>query len=251
MNCNHMRQVLDAWLDGEIDRGTAADIEQHLAQCPACDARRQARDDLRAQVRQAAPYYRAPAALRAAVRDRVLAPPQAPAWLRPRWWHAGVLALASALAGVGVGVWWSAPTRDGLMPEQIVASHVAALRDPQRLITVASTDQHTVKPWFEGKVDFAPAVPDLAAQGYMLLGARLDHVGERQAAAVVYRIRKHVIDLYCWRAASYASTPPTLASARGFGMVTWSEGGLRYVAVSDVERDDLTRFAELVRQRIP
>ena len=121
-------------------------------------------------------------------------------------------ALVSALAGYWVGR--PAPTA---LREHLVASHVASLGDARHLTEVASGDRHTVKPWFQGKVDFAPTVRDLSSDGFVMLGARLDHVADRQAAAVVYRVRNHVINLFVWRATA-GDEPFVVSAARGFNL---------------------------------
>ena len=219
MNCTRMRQVLDAWMDSELDAATADDIEQHLGQCPVCLALRGERDALRRQVRAEAPHYEAPPALRPAILKR-LDQAQSPARPAPparRWLHTAAVASVAAIAGLLAGLWIAHPVADDSLREHIVASHVASLSDPHRLITVESTDQHVVKPWLQGKIDFAPVVRDLTPDGYALLGARLDHVGDRQAVAIVYRKHNHVINLFAWRAADYASEALAVQSARGFG----------------------------------
>ena len=247
MNCARLRQVLDAWLDGEIDRATGGEIEAHLVSCAACAALKRERDGLRGLVRTGAPYHRAPPALERAVRRSLAAasdgragPPR-----RPTWLQAGALAVIAALASALAGFWIGSPAPDRSLREHVVASHVASLGTSRNLTEVASADRHTVKPWFQGKVDFAPAVRDLSGDGYTLLGGRLDHVADRQAAAIVYRVRNHVINLFVWRGT--ASEPITVSAERGFNLVTWSDGGLGYAAVSDVEAQDLERFARLVR----
>ena len=163
------------------------------------------------------------------------------------WLGAGALATIAALLGLLAGYWLARPLPDDSVREHLVASHVASLNTPQRLITVESTNQHVVKPWMQGKIDFAPVVRDLSTGGYTLLGARLDHVGDRQAVAIVYRMRNHVINLFVWRAADYTAEALAMQSARGFGMATWADGGLHYAAVSDIERADLEGFARLMQ----
>ena len=138
------------------------------------------------------------------------------------------------------------PQLESSPAEQVVASHVASLGPARRLVEVASTDRHVVKPWFQGKVDFAPVVRDLSAEGYALLGGRLDHVAEGQAVAIVYKVREHVVSLFVWRAANPRDEPLALSSARGFSVASWSEAGLRFAAVSDAEAREIEHFARLV-----
>ncbi len=264
MNCARLQQVLDAHIDGELDYATTAEITAHLAECASCDALREQRSALRQALRAHAPHFKAPAALAPAIRrslDRAILQSatklQSPATVRGAglsWLHAAALASVAALAGLIAGYWLAQPLPDDPLRDSAVASHVAALTPARQLIQVASSDRHTVKPWFQGKIDFVPPVKDLAGDGYGLIGGRLDQVADKPAAAVVYQVRKHVINLFVWRATDKAPNYPTAdattaiatASVRGFSVTTWAAGGLRFAAVSDVDGRDLTRFAQLV-----
>jgi len=249
VNCARLRQVLDAWIDGELDHATSAEIGSHLDSCAACAALRRERNELRAQVRNGAQYHRAPAAFESALRRRLVAAADAGKGprQRPSWLQAASLALAAALVSALAGYWIGGPAPDSTLREHVVASHVASLGNARHLTEVASGDRHTVKPWFQGKVDFAPTVRDLSEHGYVLQGGRLDHVADRQAAAIVYRVRNHVINLFVWRASGGDEALATSA-ARGFNLATWSEAGLGFAAVSDVDVRDIERFARLVQR---
>ena len=247
MNCARLRQVLDAWIDGELDHATGAEAGSHLESCPACASLKRERDELRARVRRGAPYHRAPAALQSSLRRRLAgAVDKRNVQRRPSWPQAAALACAAAIVSALAGYWLGRPAPEGTLREHVVASHVAALGNAAHLTEVVSADRHTVKPWFQGKVDFAPTVRDLSAQGFVLLGGRLDHVADRQAAAIVYRVRNHVINLFIWRART-GEEPFAVSAVRGFNLATWSEAGLGYAAVSDVDVRDIERFAQLVR----
>lgn len=253
MNCARLRQVLDGWLDGELDRTTGTEIEQHLESCASCTALKTERDALRARLRAELPYFRAPAGLEGAVRRSLAATgaTSARSPRRPSWPQAAVVAFVAACIGALGGYWVAQRPPANPLPEQVVASHVASLGAERRLTEIAAADRHVIKPWFQGKVDFAPAVPDLSEHGYILLGARLDHVADRQASAVVYRVRNHVINFFAWRAAVDDEAPVVLVAARGFNVASWSQHGLRFAAVSDVDARDLERFAQLVRNPTP
>ena len=264
MNCTRLTQVLDGYLDGELDRATGEEIEQHLAQCPACTAARREREALQNAIRAQAPHFSAPAALKQTV-HRSLAHPRSSAVFSaaggasgrpargvrihagPTWLQAAALMMVVLLVGVGAGYRLALPLPDSSLAEQVVASHVASLGDAHRLTEVTSLDRHQVKPWFQGKIDFSPVVRDLSVEGFELLGARLDHVGDRQAAAIVYRARNHTVSLFVWRARSNEPGTFAMSSVRGFGVATWSDGGLRFAAVSDAEPRELERFARLVQ----
>lgn len=250
MNCLRLHQVLDALVDGELDAATEREIDAHLAGCPECASLRAERVALRERVRAQAPYFKAPGRLRAALVRAAAGTESArtrPAG-RPTWVQAALVSAGAAVAGLVAGIWISQPSLDDTRREPAVASHVASLAPQRRLVDVVSTDRHTVKPWFAGKIDFAPPVRDLSAKGFALVGGRLDHVADRQAAAVVYRVRSHDINLFVWRAANTAAREEiAVANLRGFGVATWAQDGLRFAAVSDLESHDLARFAELVR----
>jgi anti-sigma factor RsiW len=250
MNCSHLRQVLDAHLDGEIDRATSDEAAQHLGACTVCSALVNERLALRERLRADAPRFRAPPGLQRAVRRALEAADgdgRAASPRRPTWMQAAALALALAIVSTTAGYFAGRPAPDTSLGEQVVASHVASLGAARRLTEVASGDRHEVKPWFQGKIDFAPAVRDLSGDGFALLGARLDHLADRQAAAIVYRVRGHVINLFVWRAAGGEDEALAIGAARGFNLATWGESGLRYAAVSDVDARDLERFARLVQ----
>jgi anti-sigma factor RsiW len=252
LNCARLQQVLDAHIDGELDRATSGEIRAHLAGCAACAALHANRSALRDAVRAHAPRHAAPAALTTAI-HRSLAragkPPRAReimAGHRPSWLHAAVFACVAALAGLMAGYWLAQPRPDHPLREPAVAAHVTALASGKQLIQIASTDRHTVKPWFQGKVDFAPPVKDLAGEGFVLSGGRLDQVADKPAAAIVYQIRQHTINLFVWRSTDRTPDAITATSERGFSVVTWAADGLRFAAVSDVDGRDLTRFARLM-----
>ena len=248
MNCTHAHQMLDAWIDDELDDSTSAQIATHLKECPACLALKTDRDQLRLHVRAHAPYFNAPASLRQAA-ERFTGQAETVRADKsnngPGWRMAGALISIAACMGVLAGYLIGTPVENSAR-EQLISSHVASLRDTQQLVVVASADRHTVKPWFQGKIDFAPTVKDLSKEGFTLLGGRLDHVGVRPAAALVYQIRNHTINVFVWRAAGEQSEAPVTTIVRGFSVTSWTSGGLRYSAISDVNRRDLERLAELL-----
>jgi anti-sigma factor RsiW len=264
MNCMRLTQVLDGYLDGELDRATGEEIEEHLAHCPACTTARSEREALRQLVRAEAPRFSAPASLKQTVQQSLAHPRNSAVFSAaggaaggvargmriargPTWLQAAALMMVVALLGVGAGYRLALPLPDSSLAEHVVASHIASLSDAHRLTEVSSLDRHQVKPWFQGKLDFSPVVRDLSADGFALLGARLDHVGDRQAAAIVYRLRNHTVNLFVWRARNNEAEAFALSSVRGFGVATWSGGGLGFAAVSDAEPRELERFARLVQ----
>ena len=257
-NCQRARRMLDGWLDGELDPATSAEIAQHITQCPDCLALRSERERLRTTLRASAPRYAAPAALRelhAQPASRAAAAEPAPP-ISTRvvsWWQALLMAGAASAATALVTIMLvHAPgdqamrdaAHEAALPlrEQVVTRHVASLSGAH-LIDVASSDSHVVKPWFQGKIDFAPMVRDLSKQGFILLGARQERIAGRPALAVVYKIRNHPVNLFIWREPKVRDAALSLTTVRGFSVGAWAAGGLEFAAVSDVEAADLERFA--------
>ena len=146
-------------------------------------------------------------------------------------------------------LWLLKPEPEARWTEHVVASHVASMAQSGLLVSIESGERHTVKPWFQGKVAFAPAVKDVSETGFVLLGGRIDRVGDREAAAIVYRIRKHVINVFVWPTQIPPDETEGETRARGFTIVNWNEDGLRYAAISDVDPRDLRRFVEHMRGR--
>ena len=253
MTCDDTRLLLHAYLDDELDAAQSASLLAHLNACAACAARYADHARLREALAQPGLYRRAPDALR--TRWRAASAPAAPAAARsPR----GPLALAIAAGFAGALLITSpawigslrAPGRaDEALVAQAVSGHLRSLQ-PQHLMDVASTDRHTVKPWFEGRLDFSPQVKDLAGQGFPLVGGRLDVVGGRTVAALVYRRHLHVINLFQWPGDADGSESQPYRQ-HGYMAIEWSGGGMRYVAVSDLDEAELRQFVREFRDGAP
>jgi len=192
-----------------------------------------------------ATYYRAPETLRTRIRAAVRA--EARERARPMMWRWGGLAAAFAtvaLVSWNVALLQGGPSDEDRLLAEVSTAHVRSLMAENHPNDVASTDQHTVKPWFEGKLDFAPAVTDLADAGYALLGGRLDYLDSRPVAALTYRHRLHVVNLFEWPSARGADAPPRIFSRNGYAIAHWRRGGLQYWAISDIASADLLEFAK-------
>lgn len=197
-----------------------------------------------------ATYYRAPQALRARVHGTLAA--QARAQLRPVLWRWGATAAAFAAT---IALTWNVAllqARGGetdRIAREVESAHVRSLMVEGHLNDVASSDRHTVKPWFEGRIDFAPRVENLAPAGFALIGGRLDYIDGRAVAALTYRHRLHVVNLFEWPTAEPGDTEPSAISRRGYAVAHWRAGGLEYWAVADIGRDDLLQFARALEPR--
>lgn len=252
MSCARARQLLDAWIDDELDPATRAEIGAHIDQCPGCAASRDERRALREAIRAAAPREAVPPAFAERLRQRLAEEHRVLDRKRhgPSWWQALGLALATG-AVTAVAMLAFVPAAPALGDGAVLTAHVTSMSraggDAAKLLQVPTDDRHAVRPWFQGKIDFAPPVPDLSAQGFELLGARLDRLESRTAAVIVYRIRKHPIELYVTRSDAVAATPLRLASQRGYALASWSADGLAYSAISDVDPADLARFARALQ----
>jgi len=238
---------LDAYVDGELVGSEAQDMERHLRECAACAHAHERRRVLQATVRERLPALRAPGELRSRVQLAVRAAARVtPARPRADWrW----LAAAAVLAGVVVGTWKITASRDtaGALAGEVLASHVRSLMGTH-LTDVASTDQHTVKPWFNGRLDFSPPVYDFAGRGYPLIGGRLDYIGQGAVAALVYGRRQHVINVLLWPTQRGPTAGPAAVTRQGYHMLHWSAPDYTYWVVSDVGVAELGEFSRLLQQ---
>jgi anti-sigma factor RsiW len=243
-----MHDQLPAYFDGELDAARGRAFEDHLAACPDCTHELAALRDLRDALQDESLRHRPPADLEDRVRAALDQAPPSPVVGR-RWttWAATAAALAAAvLFGAGLTMALRTPSADDRLAAEVTAGHARSLL-AQHLFDVASTDQHTVKPWFQGRADFSPPVLDLKDQGFPLAGGRLDFVDGRTAAALVYHRRQHVINLFVWPSADRGASDVKTLSQRGYNLAHWTAGGLNFWAVSDLNADDLQEFARLVR----
>lgn len=246
MRCEMPVERIHALLDGELPSQDAGEVERHVRACPSCAAAYGRLRSLRSALRHEGLRFAPPEALA----DRVRAGVAEALHTGGRRRLSSLLALAaSLLLGVAIGRFLPAGSRDRMQPgsaEEIVEAHVQALASG-KLTEVASSDQHTVKPWFAGRLDFSPKVKDLAAEGFPLAGGRVDRVGGRPAAALAYGRSKHVVELFVW---VERAPPPgtTTARVRGINVVRWTDEDLAYAAVSDLNESELLAFADLVRR---
>ena len=252
-DATHSRYLdrLSAHIDGELDAAEALDVAAHLATCEGCAAEYALLLNTVESMRQQLPPLRAPDALRARVvaaihtearpRERTPRVPRS-----PRFWAAAATVVVMIGAAYEIGARTSAPSATPTA-EALVTAHVRSLQ-PGHLTDVVSSDQHTVKPWFTGKLDFSPAVPRLESDGFPLLGGRLDYIAGHAAAALVYGRRAHVINVLTYPSESGGAAALQVQTRRGYQIASWSAGGMAYWAVSDLNADELRTFCSLMRE---
>jgi anti-sigma factor RsiW len=243
MNCEEEIVLLHALIDGELDAGHARDVETHIASCPRCAARLREFLEFRKAMNSANLRHAAPVSLRSSIEGKLPAFRAAGASRRSVIKGFAVGATASALAASGVLVMVMRTDDAGRVLGEVVSAHLRSLQ-AQHLTDVQSSDQHTVKPWFNGQLDVAPPVIDLTALGFTLLGGRLDYVDAKPVAAIVYRRRVHIINLFCASSPGSTRRGARMESLHGFNVRSWSEIGLNLWAVSDIGADELLEFGE-------
>jgi anti-sigma factor RsiW len=241
-------------MDGELELVRTIEMEMHLKDCPACALKMEDQQELRSVLRRSSLAYAAPAALR----DRIELSLRASTWAgiqerKIKWpslliwqWVGAVAVLALfSLSGWQLTARLRAPSNDQRIAAEVLSSHVRSL-EVHHLMDVVSTDQHTVKPWFDAKLDFSPPVEDLASDGFPLVGGRLDYLEGREVAALIYQRREHFINVFVWPNPTESNSTRAMESRRGYNIMRWSSGGFQCWAVSDIGVPELTKFARLL-----
>jgi anti-sigma factor RsiW len=248
VTCDEARVLLHPYLDGELDLMRSLEVEQHLSDCGACARSAANVRVLRSGIADAGLYYSAPARLEGRVREIGQQTRRGARLSRPRLLaSAGLAAAAILLVGLLLGSLLRVRSGNDLIAREAVADHVRSLM-AGHLTDVLSSNQHTVKPWFEGKLDFSPAVVDLAAQGFPLVGGRLDYLDGHPVAAIVYRHGGHPINLFVWPSPDARPRPPKMENRNCYNLVHWSERESEYWAVSSANPGALNQFVSDVRK---
>jgi len=238
MTCVEAQPLLDAYLDGELDLTASLGIEQHLESCHECSAGYRKLELLRAEIADADLDFVSDSMLR---RLRAATEPKE----RKSAWRVPAFLVAAAAVLVVVFLLPGRFTAGrASMDREIVDSHLRSLLG-DHLIDIPSSDRHTVKPWFQGKIEFAPPVPDLTAEGFVLAGGRLDVIDTRKVAALVYKRREHIINLWI----SQENAGQGESEVGGYHLMRWTKDGLTYRAVSDLDVAELHTFADAIRNR--
>ncbi len=249
MTCAETQTLIHGYVDGELDLTKCLEIEQHLEACPACAIPRDVFRHSGPRSRTAPLVFQHLRVWRSEY-NRPCAG-QAHAARTPGMSRRRLLAVAASLALVTAVGWGllrllSTDSADVFLTQELVASHVRSQMLPSHRFDVASSDAHTVKPWFEGKLDFSPPVKDLAGQGFPLIGGRLDYLRDRAVAALVYQRRRHTINLFIWPSSSGDAAAPKKATRQGFHIREWTSSGMTFCAVSDLNEGELQEFVLLI-----
>ena len=258
MNCPENNTLIHAYLDGELDLLSTLQLEAHLRECAACAQAYKNHRTLHSAMSSGGLYFKPARHLeqrihRALQESNKIAGSVSAALEAPRhmlWWRSWALAgLAASVALVaGIALWLaprvSRPSQDDLLAQEVLASHVRSLM-VNHLTDVPSSDQHTVKPWFNGKLDFSPPVKDLSGGGFPLVGGRLDYLEDKPVAALVYQRRKHFINLFIWPSGSDSGQKTVMR--QGYNLFHWAQAGMTFWAVSDLNSSELQEFAKLVQ----
>lgn len=271
MNCEEGIRLMDVYLDGELDPLNSQTIEQPLRDCGSCAPAYKTHGSLIRTTGSATPYYKAPAELRERIqsllREEIAEPPlrnfarDYQVLFRRRQPELRTILLGTPWnwLGLAAAIIFAAIITLNLVPRlhrsgadqflatQLIASHVRSLM-ANHLSDVASSDQHTVKPWLDAKLDFAPPVIDLSSEGFPLIGGRLDYLDNRPVAALIYQRRKHFINLFVWPAESGATGATKIMMRQGYQLLHWVDSDFNYWAVSDVSDSDLQAFKQLLEK---
>jgi anti-sigma factor RsiW len=241
MTCDEARLLLHALIDGELDAGHTSEVEAHIATCAACAAELAAQREMKRALADTTLRYTAPASLRARIEASLPQPRQQSRRSVLRGFAMG--SAVSALAASGLFAVVLRQDDQQRILSEVVSAHLRSLQ-AGHLTDVVSTDQHTVKPWFNGKLEVAPPVIDLTTQGFTLVGGRLDYIDARAIGAVVYRRRQHIINLFVSQTASTEHRSPQTQTMQGFNCRRWGNRGLNFWAVSDIGADELAEFVD-------
>lgn len=239
MKCHQTIDLIDGHVDGELDLSHSLELERHLDACERCAATRDARLALREAIRSTPPYYSPPPELAPVVRAATIGRRHSSLRIA-----IGSLAAVAAVLAIALLPRIMQSSRDQRLLAELTSAHVRSLL-ADHLTDVASTDQHTVKPWFAGRIDYAPPVRDFAAQGFELIGGRLDYLDDRTVASLVYRRQKHTINVFIWPDDG-ASIDRHLDFRDGFNIVRWRHGGMSGAAVSDLNAAELSELVKFI-----
>ena len=251
MSCQQTRELIHGYIDGELDLVKNVEMEEHLNDCQTCTQRYQGIRSLRSVVGDNTVRFEPTAGFERRLRSTLHRQGESrpkPTFLRWQWILAGTSLLAAlAVIWVVAGI-LRRPSTGDIVAQEIVSSHVRSLM-ADHLTDVLSSDRHTVKPWFNGKLDFSPPVKDLSQQGFSLYGGRLDYIANRPVAALVYQRGQHSINLFVWPSDGTTTMAEKASVHQGYNLIRWSSEGMSYWVVSDLNLAELQQFVQLLQEQ--
>jgi anti-sigma factor RsiW len=257
MNCEDLRTYLSAYLDDELDLAESLRLERHLTACGGCRQIQEAQYALRSALRDPSLYARPSSDFAKRIASAVRRQAKKEAAQNSTWldffrlpslrWVSAVAVLGIVLTAGGLLVLnYIRSPHQQLIAIAVLTGHIRSLQ-AGHLVDVPSSDRHTVKPWFQGKLDFAPPVPDLSELGWVLIGGRLDYLDGRPVAAVVYQRRMHNINVFVWPHQGTADDKVQQEDAQGYHILHWNGMGMTYWVISDLNKDELMDFTRALR----
>jgi anti-sigma factor RsiW len=253
LSCQTTQELIHGYVDGELDLARSLEVEQHMQECQVCANAYRNQTALRSAFKDGSLYHSAPEKLEKRIRSSLRHEAKSEVGRRSFGWRWLPVGVALALVLSMPFIIWRVvpglrPSADDLLAQEIVSNHVRSLQLETHRTDVISSDQHTVKPWFDGKLDFAPPVKDFSGQGFPLIGGRLEYLNNRAVAALIYQRQKHYINLYIWPAAQTNATGEVSTERQGYNLLHWANSGMNYWAVSDLNNVELHEFARLVQE---
>lgn len=248
MDCKSAQTLIDGYLDHELDPVRSLEIEGHLHECTICSQNYKDHQDLSEGLKTGSVYFKAPADLEKRIQRSVRQAAKAESaskWRSWSWVRIAAPMAAAALVLLILVPLFRGPSPDDILTQEVVSSHIRSLM-ADHLTDVPSSDQHTVKPWFNGKLDFSPPVEDLAKQGFPLVGGRLDYLNNRPVAALIYQRDKHLINVFIWPSAQ-PEVKVISATRQGYNVFHWTKSGMTFWVISDVERNQLEKFVQILK----
>jgi anti-sigma factor RsiW len=244
MTCRETKNLLNAYVDGELDSAGSLGVEKHVQGCASCLTDVENLHALASEIENGGLRFTAPQRLKTNVQAAISEANPAPTRSIFNWRWAS--AVAAAVLIVFVSMQWLRPSQEMLLNE-IVSSHVRSMM-ANHITDVASSDRHTVKPWFGGKLDYSPPVKDLTEQGFRLVGGRLDYVDSRPVAALVYQRSQHLINLFVWPSNNTVTKQEDQLTRQGYNLIHWTQSGMSYWLVSELNLAELGECARLLKE---
>ncbi|MFL5243259.1 MAG: anti-sigma factor family protein [Gemmataceae bacterium] len=248
MTCQEIQPLLYGYGDGELDLVRNLEIERHLQECAGCSKALERHQALRTTLTDPSIYHPAPAHLRERVRLSLRRQGKSPATFRATRW-VGIAASVAFFAILGGTLAWALSKRpaEEMLAQEVISDHVRSLM-ANHLVDVPSSNQHKVKPWFNGLVNFSPEVKNLESKGFPLVGGRLDYLNNRTVAALVYKRREHVINVFLWPSATAEDSAPHVMQRQTYHLIHWNNAGLAHWVISDLNEPELQEFVQLFRE---